>query len=213
MDFLWSGPLQSKESQQIVRGALIDPQGVPRVKVGKILSWAYRYSGSDFRAWGQYVDAKLSKKGLGSDARAAWLMIEAHRRAISLDPANPARGLPLLQQALISARSEPSRLAVVDELTAYFEQARRPDLAVSLIKSVRSQFPEQALTRLDGIAKRAGLAHQVNQSREATNRSRNEHGRKSGLARYYRMMLARAERRKDQVAVRQFQTAIGKLYK
>jgi len=212
LDSLWGKPLQSAESRRIVRGALIDPQGVPRVKVGKILAWAHRNRNSEFKKWTKYVDGELAKSGAGSDARAAWLMIKAHSAAIRPNTIYPSAGIRWLRQAVAAARSEPMRLAVVDELTDYFEQKKCPELAVSLIESIAEQFSGQALMRLRNVQQRARQAHEVNLARAAASRARQELATRRGRAGYYRKMLARAAKRNDQKAVAQLRTAIAKLH-
>jgi hypothetical protein len=212
LDFLWGAPLQSAESQKIVRDALIDPEGVARVKVGKVLSWSYRNRGPDFKAWKKHLDDQLARKDLRGDARAAWLMIKAHCDAVRLEPVNPARGIPWLKQAVIAAESEPLRLAVVDELTAYLKQSNRPDLAMSFIESIKHQFSGKTLSRLETIVQTARRDHQAVQARNAANRASQAQGGRTGRATYYRMLLARAERSKDRASAERIKTAIAKLY-
>jgi hypothetical protein len=212
LDFLWGKPLQSEEAQQIVRRALIDAEGVPRVKVGKILGWAYRSRSSEFNAWRQYVDGELAKSGLGTDARAAWLMVKAHTEAIRFAPVNPGRGTAWLKQAVIAAKSEPLRLAVVDELMAYFEQDKHPQAAARIIESIAHQFSAEAQVRLGKITQRAERARLNKQAQAAASRARHELVGRKGLARHFQTKLAQAEKRNDRKAIEQLKTAITKLH-
>lgn len=99
--------------RQALRDRLVDTQGRPRVKVGKLVTWMHRGS-QDVALWRSQIEQKASDEQLPADQRARWLLIRADAAspvALSInDPVDATTPRMWAEQALAIAPDEPTRL-------------------------------------------------------------------------------------------------------
>jgi hypothetical protein len=201
-------PLGDEASRKTVREALIDSTGAPRLAVGKVLAWTYRGS-AEMKSWKTFVRGKIVDDDVTGDAKAIWLMIQAHSEAIT--PAmgtNPVRGLKSLGQAVIAAQTEPVRLTVVRELTEYHLRLESYRSVITLLGSIRNQFTSEGKGEIDKI--RLSIKKQEKQaiSDKAISNAKRALAAKQGRLTYYRKKLALAQKAGDQKAIKKFQQNI-----
>ncbi|MEZ6192084.1 MAG: hypothetical protein R3C45_12470 [Phycisphaerales bacterium] len=100
--------------RQELRAAMVDAEGNPRAKVGKVVTWMYRGS-PEAAAWRDELEAKGTDNQTAAGQRARWLLLRADAASpITLsvdDPTDTKTPREWAQDALAVAPDEPTRLA------------------------------------------------------------------------------------------------------
>ena len=134
-------PLGDEASRDLLREHLFDAEGHMRVEVARILGRAYRFSGK-LDQWRQEVEQRL-EAGDG-DSRAWWWVVKADVRAIALQPYDYRRGFEALDQAWLSAESEPVRRQVLRHRAMHHHLSSTHGWGIDLLQSVQGQFEAEA---------------------------------------------------------------------
>ncbi len=139
-------PLGTALTRTTVQDAMFDSQGMPRLPVLTILTWANRQWG-DYVGWRSYVAQQVAEAE--GDGKAIWLLGKAFVQVVR-GPRVPVygRGKDSLDLAMGAAESPAVRLAVARELTTYYDHRNRLSLAVSFMESIAGQFEGDALAEL-----------------------------------------------------------------
>jgi hypothetical protein len=149
-----AAPLGTPESRQVVREALLDAQGSPRLGVVKILTYAYQ-SADESAAWCKSLDEKLAAASGGGDERALWLLARAFAESTqvassSATPPSPLRAQAQLEEALKVANSQEIKLQVVRMLARGYAFVGKYETALTFLDDVATQFnKKEALASIE----------------------------------------------------------------
>jgi len=176
----WGAMLGTAETREILKAALADPAGQPRLAVARIVAWACARNG-ELDAWREYLDGRID--AASGDTKARWLLARAEAEAVRSPRYLAIRGRPWMSQALAAAASEACRVEALARLVLANADAGRFDLAESLLESVRDQFSAecQALElaplaiRVDDLRNRAMAERIEAAQRVAERRARYRH--------------------------------------
>ena len=185
----------TEASRQVLAQALVDSAGLPRLDVAAVLGWAALH-GQRLDAWREQLEHHL-QQAEGEDAAAMWLLAGAEAAAIAPrdqpTPAQRARQLRSIREAVGRADSEAVRLRAVQALADYYVEIGRPGQGAAALASMRMQFGEQAASELDALS-RSLERLAAHQRAEAEHRQQQaERARLESDLRRHRHQLERAE--------------------
>lgn len=107
--------------RQELRAAIVDAEGNPRPKIGKVMTWMYR-GAPESTAWRDELEAKSADTNLPAAQRARWLLLRADAASpITLlvdDQIDTKTPRDWAQDALAVAPDEPTRLACLQWIIA-----------------------------------------------------------------------------------------------
>ena len=206
-----AAPLAAPGARKMIQDQLIDGKGCPRIGIGKILAAASLQAG-EYKSWAQQVDKKISDSSGNSDAKACWYAIKAYGESLVFggDPVW-LRAKKWLDSALASAESSQTRLAVLQELCAFYVNTSRPAVGLATLRSMEQQFAGEELAMIQDIeARLAELASQFKDKRASDVANANVAAQAS-LLQYYKRCLATAQSAGQQDKVAKLGTLIQNL--
>jgi len=195
--------------RQIVRDALLDAQGNPRLEAAKILACSYRTYG-DFKAWRDYVGQQASGASDG-DRKALWLMVKGYTDAVVPDSPNLLRIEAGATAALSQASTDAVRILALRELADVYERTDRPGVAVKIIESIKGQFAGESLATVEAMQKDLREKDTDRLSVEAKRKAALAAAQKKALLDHYQKSLAEAQAAGDTAKAARITAAIEKL--
>jgi len=209
-----AAPLGTPESREILRKAVADDQGRPRLPLAHVLAYAYRESG-ELGAWQTFLDARIAAQNTDPDpdTKALWLVAQSYAAGVSasLEGEYPPQRRAWLGRALTTARSETVRIGILDDLVATFRQEGKPQLAISLLESVKSQFGGEAAAWIAATQDRLRQEEAARQAAAARLQTAIEAAHDEAKLNYYRQCLAQAQAKGDDATVVRLRAAIEAL--
>ena len=201
--------LGTPAGRQIVRDALLDAAGNPRLDAAKVLASAYR-TYSDFKAWQGYVGQQLAGASDG-DKKALWLLAKGYTDSIIPDKQNLLRIEFGATAALAQASTDPVRLLAIRELADSYDQTGRPGVGAKVLESIKGQFAGESLTAVQSIQDELQKKEASRLVKHEQEKVAAEAARKKALLAYYQNCLAQATARGDSAEAARLQAAIRKL--
>jgi len=195
--------------RQIVRDALLDAQGSPRLEAAKILACSYRTYG-DFKAWRDYVGQQVSGASDG-DRKALWLMVKGYTDAVVPDSPNLLRVAAGATAALSQASTDAVRILAIRELANVYERLDRPGVAVKIIESMKGQFAGDSLATIESMQHELSKKETERLSVEAKRKAALAAAQKKAMLDHYRERLAEAQAAGDAAKAARITAAIEKL--
>ena len=129
------------------------------------------------------------RRGTEGDARAYWLVVEGYTDPLIPAMAEPLRRQRWLQQALAAAVSEPTRLAVLEEMVRFHRQCGVRAPAVDLLESVKNQFGAEAKASIDAMQESLRAEDAECQAQAARDAAASQIGMNRALLVYLRKCL------------------------
>jgi len=201
--------LGTPAGRQIVRDALLDSAGNPRLDVAKILATAHKTHG-DFKAWRDYVGQQTAGASDG-DRKALWLLAKGYTDSVTPEKQNLLLVEVGATKALGQAASEPTRVLALRELADVHEQLDKPGVAVSIIESIKNQFTGDYLTQIEALQKSLKGKDAARHLQAERAQAAAEAARKKALLAYYEKSLTKATAAGDSARVAKLQAAIAAL--
>jgi len=144
--------LGTPAARQVVREALLDAAGNPRLGVAKILANAYKTYG-DFKAWQGYVGQQLSVAQAGKDRKALWHLVQGFTRSVAPKSDDILQIRPGVTAALANAETDHVRITAWQELANMYVGINRPGVASRMLESVKGQFTGDELASIEALQK------------------------------------------------------------
>jgi len=207
-----AAPMGTPESREILRQAVADDQGRPRLPVARILAYACRESG-ELGTWQTFLDTRIAEQDTDLDTKALWLVAKSYEAGVSASQEEeyPPQRRAWLGRALTTARSETVRIGILDDLVATFRQEGNPQLAIGLIESVKGQFGGEAVRWIAATQDSLRQEEAARQAAAARLQTAIEAAHDEARINYYRQCLAQAQAKGDDATVVRLRAAIEAL--
>lgn len=143
-------PLAEPGTRQIVRDALLDAQGNPRLGLAKVLACAYRKWGG-IAEWRSYVEQQVSAAPANSDKKALWHLIRGYTKSVMPKSPEALQVRPGVTAALASAATDEVRVIAWRELADMYISIKRPGVGAKMLESVKGQFDGESLALVEAM--------------------------------------------------------------
>jgi len=144
--------LGAAETRQIVRDALLDAQGNPRLGLAKVLACTYKQWGG-LDEWRAHVDQQVSAAPANSDKKALWQLVLGYTKSVTPEKPDVLQLRPGVTAALASAATDQVRVIAWRELADMYVSINRPGVAAQMLESVKGQFTGDSLAAIDSMQK------------------------------------------------------------
>jgi len=202
--------LGTPASRQVVREALLDAAGNPRLGVAKILATAYRMY-SDFRPWRTYVDEQLAAAPDGQDRKALWLLVKGYTDSVTPESQNLLHVQAGATKALSQASTDAVRMLAIRELVDAHEQAGLPGEADKILESIKNQFTGENLAAIASMQEDLGKKEAARLAEQQEREAALAELQKTDMLANYAKRLAEAKASGDTARIAELEAAIKKL--
>ncbi len=135
----------TEQLREDLRTRLVDDQGNPRVKIGKLLTWRYRGT-AQAALWRSELEDKAANESLPMNQRSRWMLMRADAASpVGLtvnDPTDTKTPREWAVDALSAASDEQDRLAVLKWIVADDMRFNRSDKAEAILAAEASKLSD-----------------------------------------------------------------------
>lgn len=204
--------LMATKNDDTVKAQLTDPNGMPRIALGRILTLVYRNQKS-IEVWLDELDSKIADAVADKDAKAMWLVLRADAAVQAPTEVSFRQAFGWLNKALAEAQSEPVRWSVIYEIVSRYRSNGLPRVAFTMLESLKGQLSADKVDQITALEAQLQREIQVQADKNARIAASNARVRQQSLLDYHQKRLAIARGVGDQQAANRIAAAITALEK